>query len=72
MSNMGYCRFRNTLEDLRDCWDNLYEILDSKEEIIARNKLIIMCANIASEWGEDDLEEMRLENKKLLKEIAYD
>jgi hypothetical protein len=57
MSNMSYCRFRNTLEDLRDCWDNLYDIIDSKEEQIARNKLIILCANIASEWSEDDLEE---------------
>lgn len=38
MSNMSYCRFRNTLNDLRDC----YEALDvediteiSTEELIA-------------------------------------
>jgi len=62
---MSYCRFRNTLEDLRDCWDNLYGELDSIEEEIARNKLIILCANIASGFHEDELDGMQNEIKEM-------
>ena len=31
MANMGYCRFRNTLPDLQDCYDNLWEELSPEE-----------------------------------------
>lgn len=57
MSNMGYCRFSNTLSDLEDC----YEHMEDKEELSeaeyhARYKLIEMCRNIAHDY-EDELEE---------------
>jgi hypothetical protein len=32
MANMGYCRFQNTANDLRDCLDALSEI-DSLDEL---------------------------------------
>lgn len=31
MSNMSYCRFRNTLSDLRDCQEALSEMEDQME-----------------------------------------
>lgn len=55
MANMSYCRFQNTLADLRDCeesdgmWDP--ETL-SDEEKRARTALISLCCTIASEHGD--------------------
>ena len=50
--NMSYCRFRNTLEDLRDCYFNLSEVQDlSSDEERAREKLIKLCCTIAEERG---------------------
>ncbi len=50
MSNMGYCRFENTLADLRDCqeWLSVHEISelsDSEEE--AFRLLVRHCRRIA-------------------------
>lgn len=52
MSNMSYCRFRNTLGDLDDCKDALeammYEgeaALDA-EELVAAKNLVKTCAEI--------------------------
>ena len=55
MANMPYCRFRNTLEDLRDCQEELGELNDleqitSPEEKRAAKALIKMCGEIASDW----------------------
>lgn len=50
MSNMSYCKFRNTLNDLRDCardWD-----CDSLEEKEARLKMLLLCIKIVNENGE--------------------
>lgn len=50
MANMDYCRFQNTLLDLEDCYENLYDKdLSSREEEIAREELIKLCKNIAEE-----------------------
>lgn len=49
MSNMSYCRFRNTLEDLRDCYEHIYETDLSVEEARARKQLIELCKEIAEE-----------------------
>lgn len=57
MSNMSYCRFQNTVKDLQDCYDNLFEIDNlSKEEEKAREKLIALCHNVAwdTNFGEDE------------------
>lgn len=52
MSNMSYCRFENTLYDLKDCYDNMYISEDaSEEEKRAFDKLIKLCCEIADEFG---------------------
>ena len=52
MGNMSYCRFRNTLEDLRDCKDFVENFDLSEEENKARMRLIEECKEIAG-WFED-------------------
>lgn len=54
MANMSYCRFQNTLQDLRDCHMNM----DSPEELSgdekkARLSLLKICAEIVSEYGSE-------------------
>jgi len=49
MSNMSYCRFQNTLGDLRDCQENLGDEELSKEEERARERLIEVCKKIVDE-----------------------
>lgn len=49
MSNMSYCRFQNTLEDLRDCEEHINDIDISEEELQARNRLVEMCEDIVKE-----------------------
>lgn len=52
MGNMSYCRFQNTLEDLRDCYESMDETADlSKDEGRARRSLIKLCANIMDDFG---------------------
>jgi hypothetical protein len=53
MANMSYCRFRNTLEDLRDCYDNIDDV-ESPEEEKARQRLIELCKRIAAEFEEEE------------------
>ncbi|KKK82922.1 hypothetical protein LCGC14_2798510 [marine sediment metagenome] len=55
MSNMGYCRFQNTLPDLRDCLEHLGDDNLSDEEIKARKRLAKVCRDLADEW--EDFEE---------------
>jgi hypothetical protein len=55
MPNMSYCRFWNTLQDLRDCFDNLNDDV-SLEEDRARRRLIELCCEIA-EWADSEHEE---------------
>lgn len=40
MANMSYCRFRNTVIDLRDCISNLEDHELDKEEALARYQMI--------------------------------
>ena len=59
MSNMSYCRFQNTVKDLRDCEENIHEFLaETKEwdggERKARRDLIEICVRIAEEYGAKD------------------
>jgi hypothetical protein len=68
MANMSYCRFRNTLEDFRDCYKNLNSDNDelSDEEIKAAESLVHMAFNMVDELGfittdgEYDEEESRI------------
>jgi hypothetical protein len=52
MPNMSYCRFRNTLTDLRDCYEVLDEMSDPEkelepEEFRAFKRLLAVCRNMA-------------------------
>lgn len=48
MSNMSYCRFRNTLSDLRDCWEHLERKVE-EDEHRARKCLIQVAYDILQE-----------------------
>jgi hypothetical protein len=56
MPNMSYCRFRNTLDDLNDCYDcsemNDPESLTDGEKR-ARLKIIELCRLIAADYAEE-------------------
>lgn len=53
MPNMSYCRFRNTLNDLRDCYYNMEGVSDHEEQR-ARQQLIDLCRDIIDEYGDFD------------------
>ena len=53
MANMSYCRFQNTLADLIDCQEHLFEELSSEEEEKARAELIQVCQEIVEAVGEE-------------------
>ena len=50
---MSYCRFQNTLTDLRDCHANLFDNDLSREETEARNALIRLCQKIVDETEDE-------------------
>ena len=51
MANMGYCRFQNTLADLRDCMEAMDDPDISADESRARQRLIALCTEIAEDYG---------------------
>lgn len=58
MSNMSYCKFRNTFPDLQDCANTLYDsdgdLSDlSEEEQLAAQALIRLCREIADDFSEE-------------------
>ena len=53
MSNMSYCRFRNTLADLSDCYDSWDEPIEDDEEVAARHRLVKLCKKIAEDYGQE-------------------
>lgn len=53
MSNMSYCRFQNTLNDLQDCHQNMDDGELSKEEKRARKELIELCCSIIDDYGHE-------------------
>ena len=65
MANMSYCRFENTLEDLRDCRDNLDDNLsNTKREARARIELVKVCQQIVDHADLDTYQEEYEEAKK--------
>ena len=60
MSNMSYCRFHNTLRDLRDCADALQDGKQlSSEEAQSALDLIAICKEVADEFGEYTLTHLK-------------
>ena len=57
MSNMSYCRFGNTYQDLDDCYNAMcngdFKDLSEREKIY-RNKLVALCQQISDEFQEED------------------
>jgi len=53
MSNMSYCRFQNTLGDLQDCYEHIDDEDLSKEEERAKQRLILLCEQIAASVGSE-------------------
>lgn len=53
MANMSYCRFQNTLQDLRDCRDNMDDDDLSDAEKSARYWLLKMCDEIVADYVTD-------------------
>ena len=56
MANMSYCRFENTLNDLRDCFESIDDEDLSKREALCRSALIKLCAKILTSQGFDVLD----------------
>ncbi len=56
MSNMSYCRFENTLRDLRDCYDALHdgEKPSSEGERRALNRLLETCSDMVADFWEEE------------------
>jgi len=48
MGNMNYCKFENTLHDLRECWER-FDDCDSESEKKARERLVELCKEIAED-----------------------
>lgn len=53
MSNMSYCRFENTHNDLMDCYHNMDDDDLSESESKYRAKLIELCVEIALDYGHE-------------------
>lgn len=56
--NMGYCRFRNTYQDLVDCyyhWDELDE--HDTDELAAQVRLLNLCKEIVETYYEEAYDE---------------
>lgn len=52
IGNMAYCRMRNTLGDLRECYTSINEEEDlSTEEEAAKAEIIELCATIVERFG---------------------
>lgn len=65
MANMSYCRFENTLSDLRDC----KEALENQEELSSReaNKakaLIDLCREIADNYDDGYVDSLKEEDEE--------
>lgn len=50
MPNMSYCRFQNTVLDLKDCLSNIDESDLSKEELAARAYLYVLAQQYINEF----------------------
>lgn len=53
MSNMTYCQFENTYNDLRQCYDGMDDEL-SEDEAKYKKWMIDLCKKIVEEYGEQD------------------
>ena len=65
MPNMSYCRFNNTLSDLRDCRDALREgNISSLAEKRKAKRLLEVCREIADNFDEDYIDSISTEEEE--------
>jgi len=57
--NMSYCRFQNTLSNLKDCYYNLPEGELSHAEATAFAQLVMLSKDIAERFSEYDYNELK-------------
>lgn len=53
MPNMSYCRFENTLADLRECYDHMDDENLSPTEFACRTRIIKLCKRIADDYEDE-------------------
>lgn len=58
MANMSYCRFRNTLNDLQDCFDNFDDKDLDLSESNARRRLYLLCRDIVKSYDLEDIDQI--------------
>ena len=59
MPNMSYCRFENTMRDLRDCLDHIHKPCDNTYDESSRQEMIEMFNEIAQDFNGDVVEYAR-------------
>lgn len=52
MPNMSHCRFTNTLDDLRECYDHWDDDLGAGEAE-ARERLLIVCQRVVDNYADE-------------------
>jgi hypothetical protein len=53
MATMSYCRFSNTVDDLRDCYEH-WEDEVGQDEQEAREELLRIAQSIVNDYGKED------------------
>ena len=53
MGNMSYCRFENTMNDLRDCLNHIHKECDNSYDENARQQMIELFMEVASQYEGD-------------------
>ena len=53
MGNMSYCRFENTMDDLRDCLRHIDHEAENNRDESARQEMIELFMEIASQYEGD-------------------
>jgi uncharacterized protein YeeX (DUF496 family) len=69
MANMSYCRFENTLNDLRDCEEALNNIYDEVTEMSSYEKnalveLVELCKYISDNWDVEEVQDIINESEE--------
>ena len=53
MGNMSYCRFENTMDDLRDCINNIYRQAENERDEQCRQQMIALFKEVAEDFEGD-------------------
>lgn len=59
MPNMSYCRFENTMRDLRDCLEHIHKQCDNTYDESSRQEMIEMFNEISQDFDGNVVEYAR-------------